>query len=55
MNDTRGPGDPKQEYMIKDIQYKIGTLGFVYYRSAFGDWVKSAISKAELMRMVRNG
>lgn len=55
MNDSRGPGKPKKEFMIEDVQYKIGVLGFVYYRSSFGDWVKSSISKSELMRMVRNG
>ena len=55
MNDLRGFGNPKQEFMVEDTQYKIGVHGFVYYRSSFGDWVKSAISKTELMRLVRNG
>ena len=55
MGDLRGIGKPKQEFMVEDTQYKIGRFGFVYYRSAFGDWVKSSISRSELRYDFKHG
>lgn len=41
-------------WRIKDVDYKVGVHGFVYHLIS-GKWIKSALSKSELMRLVRNG
>lgn len=41
------------EFIICDTRYKIGTHGFVYYYY-FGEWIKSTVTKEELLARPRN-